>query len=795
MKSAIKAIIGSIFIAMVVSITVIAYFYYGDLMTSDESEFRKAIHSTSTPVPGALPGVGVYSQSLQDKIAEMQKARGDKTKPRTRHLDNNGKAIYTNRLFLESSPYLLQHAHNPVNWFPWGEEAFQIAEKLNRPVLLSVGYSTCHWCHVMEEESFEDIEIANYLNQHYIAIKVDREERPDVDALYMEAVQALTGRGGWPMTVWLTAKKEPFYGGTYFPARDNDRYGQVGFLTLLKRLHNVYSKYPDKIQAQSKQMVELLQKSAMHDFRDAIPSEELFEKTIAYFQKKFDSVHGGVKSRMKFPSSMPICFLLHYYRRQNDNSVLHMAQLTLDKMGSGGIYDHIGGGFHRYSTDPEWLVPHFEKMLYDNALLVMAYLEGYQSTQDKRYQEIVTETLNYIQKEMTSPTGGFCSATDADSLTPNGHREEGYYFTWSPDEIDTLLSKQDAEWFKAFYGVTAKGNFEGRTILTREKAITDIAKDLKIPKEKLKQKIADAKELLYKARQKRPAPLRDDKIITAWNGLMISAFARAAFTLDNPEWLATAESAANDVLQNAYANNLLLRSFKDKEKGGNAFSNDYAFFIAGLLDLYEASFDMTWLTQANTLQEQYNKLFYDDKKGAFFMTSDDEKVVISRLKPMHDGAIPSANSVAILNLLRLNEYFTNDAYRKQAEQSLETFSKLLDRHPHSLTEMLLALDFYHDKTKEIILVYPNNQFSQAKPFITHLRQHYLPNRVTFIVEENDNLKNLEANHPLLRNKKALNNKATAYVCEAGHCELPTNDPDDFLKQITKVTPLNQGKDS
>ncbi|UCD91396.1 MAG: thioredoxin domain-containing protein, partial [Desulfobacterales bacterium] len=427
-----------------------------------------------------LPGIEDFDAALLREFMKMKQSRGKRYTLRTKHLRPDGWAKYTNRLFLESSPYLIQHAHNPVNWYPWGDEAFETAKKLNRPVLLSVGYSTFHWCHVMEEESYEDEEIARFMNKFYVAIKVDREERPDIDAIYMRAVQAMTGRGGWPLNVWLTHEKKPFFGGTYFPARDGDRGIRTGFLTILSRAKEFYGAEKIRVEEIGQNLTRIIQDSLNVKTGDRLPSADLMHQAIKYYKQSFDPIYGGLARAPKFPSSLPVRLLLRYYRRTGDQEVLHMAKFTLEQLAAGGIYDHVGGGFHRYSTDRQWLVPHFEKMLYDNALLIMAYVEGYQTTGDENFKRVVKEILNYIERDMTSPNGAFYSATDADSLDPEGHQEEGYFFTWSPEELEKALGKDRAEIVKRYFAVAPPGNFAGRHILHTPKPAAEVAKALKI---------------------------------------------------------------------------------------------------------------------------------------------------------------------------------------------------------------------------------------------------------------------------------------------------------------------------
>ncbi len=726
---------------------------------------------------------------LTEKFEAMKAQRGDTYKPRTKHLDESGWAQYTNRLFLESSPYLLQHAHNPVNWYPWGDEAFETAKQKGLPVLLSVGYSTCHWCHVMEEESFEDIEVATYINANYIAVKVDREERPDVDAIYMSAVQAITGRGGWPMTVWLTPERKPFYGGTYYPARDGDRGASVGFLTLLRKVKESYDQKPDLVKQTSTQLADAIQRILVPEKGAQQPLEPVLQNAMAYLKAGYDQVNGGVTGAPKFPSTMPVRFLLRYYRRTQDDTVLEMANRTLLKMAAGGIYDQVGGGFHRYATDEIWLVPHFEKMLYDNALLVTAFLEGFQVTGNKVFKQIVDETLEYVKREMTAPGGGFYSATDADSLTPDGEREEGYYFTWTPKELETLLGKKDAQVVARYYDVTASGNFEGRSILNLKAPATTVSTDLGISEDTLLSTIADAKLKLYAQRNSRPAPFRDEKILTAWNGLMISAFARSGLLLNNPDYVHTAQKAARFILENLYQDKRLLRSYKDDRARHKAYLDDYAFFIAALLDLFEADPDPFWFETALALDKIMSDQYEDEANGGFFMTADDHEDLIAREKPGYDGAIPSGNAIAVMNLLRFSAFTTNDIYRKRAAHALGAFSAALQSNPLGLSEMMMALDFSSDIPKELVIVAPEGQPLASESFLAAFRSVYLPNRILIQVEQGKQADRLATLIPLVQGKTAQKDKSTAYVCEKGVCHLPSLTAEAFSSKLNETKGL------
>jgi uncharacterized protein len=644
----------------------------------------------SSSQPGAAP----YGKSLIEAFQQVKSTRGKRYQPRTKHLRGDGWARYTNRLFLESSPYLLQHAHNPVNWYPWGDEAFETAKKLNRPVFLSIGYSTCHWCHVMEEESFEDEEIARYLNEHYVAIKVDREERPDIDAIYMTAVQALTGQGGWPLSAWLMPDRKPFYGGTYFPARDGDRGVMLGFLTLLQKLNESFHQKDSPVEKASIQLSEAIRQMMAPKPGSHLPQESVLHNAMSFYRQKYDAQFGGLSGAPKFPSSLPVRFLLRYYKRYAQEQALEMARNSLNKMAGGGMYDHVAGGFHRYSTDAQWLVPHFEKMLYDNALLVSDYVEAWQATGDEHFKRIANDILRYVQRDMTTPEGAFYSATDADSQAPGGHMEEGYFFTWTPQELENVLGKNLAQIVARHYSVSGPPNFEGRYILHTRQPLPEIADSLKMSEQELQASIGEAREMLYQARKLRPEPLRDEKILTAWNALMISAFARAGLAFEEPGYVNQAARAARFILDHLYVNTRLLRSYKDGKGRHNGYLEDYAFFIAALMDLYEADHDMMWLEKAIELDGILEKDFEDRSNGGFFMTGIHHEELIAREKPYADTAVPSGNSIQTLNLLRLHAFTNDDAYRLRAEKALKSFSAILTSAPAAMSEMLLAVDFY-----------------------------------------------------------------------------------------------------
>ena len=736
------------------------------------------------------PGAAVFEAPLRESLAGAWAARPADYMPRTRHLRGDGSPRFINRLFLESSPYLRQHAHNPLNWYPWGDAAFELARALGRPVLLSIGYSTCHWCHVMEEESFDDEEIARYLNENYVVIKVDREVRPDLDAIYMSAVQLfLQGGGGWPMTVWLTPDGEPFSGATYLPARDGDRGAAVGFLTIAQRLKAAYEEQPDQIAAVSAEVTARIRDLlAPGGGRDGLPTAQALHTTAAYYRTGFDETHGGLEGQRKFPSSLSVRMLLRHHRRTGNVQSLAMATRTLEAMAAGGIRDQVGGGFHRYSTDPEWLVPHFEQMLYDNALLVPAYLEAYQVTGREDFAEVARDILRYVERDMTAPGGAFYSATDADSPGPDGEREEGRFFTWTPDEIAAVLDLDQTRAVVAYFGVTAAGNFEGRTILHTPRSFPEVAAELGVGVASLRRTVAAAREQLYATRASRPAPLRDDKILTAWNGLMISALAQASLVLDDPVYAARGARAAAYLLRTLRRDERLLRAALDGAARQTAYLDDYAFLIAGLLDLYEADGDLRWLKEARALDVVLERDYEDRPGGGFFRTAADQVSLLTREKPTYDAAEPSGNSVAVHNLLRLHELTTDDRYRVRAERAFEAFGAILADSPAAVSEMLLAVDYQLDTPKEIVLVVPDGR-DDAAPFLDELRARFLPNRILAIVADGEERDRHAEVVPLLDGKTARDGQATAYVCENRICDLPTTDPAVFATQIATVHPL------
>ncbi|HEX7488105.1 MAG TPA: thioredoxin domain-containing protein [Anaeromyxobacteraceae bacterium] len=713
-----------------------------------------------------LPGASPFPPRLQARLTSALAEKGPVHRPRTRHVEGD-RPRFTNRLILETSPYLLQHAHNPVAWWPWCDEAFEHARRSGKPVFLSIGYSTCHWCHVMEQESFEDVEIARYLNQHFVALKLDREERPDVDAIYMTAVQALTGGGGWPMSVFLGPDREPFFAGTYFPARDGDRSPSRGFLSILQEIAAVWQRDPTRVRNAATSLagaIRVALSGAEQQAGKDLPGPDVVAQVARFFEGVFDPVHGGVNRAPKFPSNLPVRLLLRHHRRTQDPAALHMALVTLEKMAAGGLMDQVGGGFHRYSTDERWLVPHFEKMLYDNALLAVAYAEAWQVTGRRDLARVTRQTLDYVLRELSSPECAFFSATDADS-----EGEEGRFFVWDEAEIRAVLGEQAGD-FGAFYGVTPGGNFEGRNIL----AVAE-------PDEDRWAALADARAKLYAARERRPHPLRDEKILAAWNGLMISALAFGGRVLGEPRYVEAAGRAARFVLDRMRPGGRLARTFTGGKHGPPGFLSDHAFLAQGLLDLHEATFDPGWLTEAVSLTGAAERLFADPR-GGWFVTGEDQEKLLAREKPTHDGAEPSGASVALLNAVRL-EAFTGDArWRKVAEAALRWYAPTLAEQPVALTELAIGLDAFLDGPGELVLVWPRGSAAPAA-MLDVLRRAFLPGRALTGAAEGEALLALASVAPIAAGRAAVEGRPTAYLCERGACRLPVDTPERLAELL------------
>ncbi|HTI14407.1 MAG TPA: thioredoxin domain-containing protein [Dictyobacter sp.] len=699
---------------------------------------------------------------------------------------------HTNRLVHETSPYLLQHAHNPVDWYPWGEEALTRAKNEDKPILLSIGYSACHWCHVMAHESFEDEKIAELINAHFIAIKVDREERPDVDAIYMQAVQAMTQQGGWPMTMFLTPDGKPFYGGTYFPPRDR-RYGtQVmpGFPRILLNVSQVFAERRQEVEEQANQLAMYLHqqssaplyiKQGQQQAADEQPLRMLSDASRK-LAADFDATYGGFGGAPKFPNAMTLEFLLrvHLHRQHGELPLeeadeLTMIETTLQQMAQGGIYDQLGGGFHRYSVDERWLVPHFEKMLYDNALLSHLYLLAYLVTGRSLYRRIVEETLDYVVREMTSPEGGFYSTQDADS-----EGEEGKFFLWTPQEIVAVLPPQDAELFARYYDVTEQGNFEGKNILHIQEDIERFAVTVGQSVAVVQASLEQSRKVLFQLREQRVKPGRDEKILTAWNGLMLRSFAEAARYLGRADYLQVAEKNADFLLQQMRQDGRLLRTYKDGRAHLNGYLEDHSFLADGLLALYEASFTPRWFTEAQALMEQAIAQFADQQNGGFFDTSHDHETLISRPKDLMDNATPAGNNVAIAVLARLAAFNDNADYQQQVEVYLQSLAELFVQHPQAFGQALCALDFVLSARKEIAII-GEKQRADTRALLSVVNQRYLPNSVVACADPADH--DAISAIALLAGRPAQGGKATAYVCQNFVCRAPVTGQAELAAQL------------
>jgi len=693
---------------------------------------------------------------------------------------------HTNRLIDETSPYLLQHAHNPVDWYPWGEEALNLAKNLDKPILLSIGYSACHWCHVMERESFENEKIAAIMNKYYINIKVDREERPDLDEIYMSAVQIMTGSGGWPMTVFLTPELKPFYGGTYFPP--DDRYGRPGFPKLLEAVEDAYRSKREEIDEQAEKLVSHInQISNPKGVENLSLDDKIIEQAFYHYQNRFDSQHGGFGQAPKFPPGMGLILLLRYWKRSGNSRALHIVEFTLEKMARGGMNDQLGGGFHRYSTDEIWLTPHFEKMLYDNSLLTVTYLEAFQATGKPFYREVVEETLDYVLREMyDQQNGGFYSTQDADS-----EGEEGKFFVWTPDEVEQILGQADAKVFCDFYDVTDHGNFEHQNILW-VKTPTDLyTKKTNIEQTDLINILSRCKKKLFDAREKRIKPGLDDKILTSWNGLMIRSMGLAYQILGDPRYLEAAETSAKFILKElVQKNGHLLRTHRAGKSHLNACLEDYSYFIAGLIELYQASFDAYWLREANRLNQIMISQFWDSQNGGFFFTGKDHPELIVRSKSAYDGATPSGASMAVHVLLRLAILLNQPDLREKAKITFSLYGHTMKTAPSGSAQMLCGVDFLIDAPKEIAIV-GNPLSEQTQEILRNIHRRFVPNKVIALLNPNTEEKQeIEELIPLLAGKASIDGKTTIYVCQNYACQLPTTDIDDLDKLLYLSKPLD-----
>jgi len=681
-----------------------------------------------------------------------------------------------NRLIYEKSPYLLQHAENPVEWYPWGKEAFQTAKKDDKSIFLSIGYATCHWCHVMAHESFEDGEVAQLLNKYFIAIKVDREERPDIDKIYMSVCQAMTGRGGWPLSIFMTHEGNPFFAGTYFPKLS--RMGMPGFMDLLKQVASMWQKDRAHLLKASEEVTHAIQPGLDSSTSAFTLDLENLKKGYKQLEMTFDQIWGGFGAAPKFPTPHHLTFLLRWHKRSGDSRALKMVEKTLDAMKRGGIFDQIGFGFHRYSVDERWLVPHFEKMLYDQALLAMAYIEAYQVTGNVKYAQVAHEILTYVQRDMTSPHGGFYSAEDADS-----EGIEGLFYLFTPHEVTKHLGEERGNLFCRFYDITEKGNFEeGHSILHMPMAPQAFAEKEGMDVRKLKKALEDARKKLFAIRKRRIHPQKDDKILTSWNGLMIAAFAKGYQTFGNQAYADAARMAAGFILKNLRTTEgRLLRRYRQGDAAYPGYLDDYAFLIAGLLDLYEATFEVSYLEEAIALNEAMINIFWDKQGGGLYFTGQGNESLITQSKEVYDGALPSGNSVAALNFLRLGRMTGNIDLEQRAEQLIRAFFRQVADQPMAYTQLLIALDFMIGPSQEIVVA-GDPTLTNTQAMIHAVQRSFLPNKVLLLRSQGTEGKRLASLSPFVEAMSSMNNQPTVYVCENYACKTPIKDV-DALKAI------------
>ncbi|GAB6138610.1 thioredoxin domain-containing protein [Halanaerobaculum tunisiense] len=676
----------------------------------------------------------------------------------------------TNNLINEQSPYLLQHAYNPVNWYPWSEEAFQRAQKEDKPVFLSIGYSTCHWCHVMERESFTDKEVADILNENFISIKVDREERPDVDDIYMSVCQTMTGQGGWPLTIIMTPDKKPFFAGTYFPKEA--KRGRPGLLQILNKIKKAWINEREELLESSEKITDIIKQENQNQQPQDLTTtklEDIVETGVTSLKNSFDSKYGGFGRAPKFPSPHNLMFLLRYWKTTEDQEALNMVEKTLDSMQQGGIYDQIGFGFSRYSTDDKWLVPHFEKMLYDNALLAMVYLEAYQILDKKDYAQVAQEILTYISRDMTSEEGAFYSAEDADS-----EGKEGKYYLWTPEEIKKVLGNKKGQEFCQTYNITQNGNFKGQNIPN----LIGTNKS----KSEINNQFATAKEKLFEARETRIRPDQDDKILTGWNGLMIATFAKASQVLEKEEYYTIAKEAAQfiwDNLRRAEDGRLLAR-YRQGEADYLGYVDDYAFFIWGLIELYEAGFNPDYLEQALTLNRDLIHYFSDQEAAGLYLYGDDGEKLITRPKRIRDGALPSGNSIATLNWLRLAKLVEDEELQEMVREQVEYFYQQLQQRPSAYTAFLMSVLFIQEVGQEIVIV-GQSITEEFEEMINFTQQEFMPFSTTVVKEEEVNITDTV---PSSSSYKQIENKPTAYICQNFSCQSPVTTVKEFKELVT-----------
>ncbi len=686
--------------------------------------------------------------------------------------------VKPNRLISEKSPYLLQHAYNPVDWFPWGNEAFDKAKREDKPVFLSIGYSTCHWCHVMEKESFEDAEVAELMNDVFVSIKVDREERPDLDGIYMWVCQRMTGSGGWPLNIIITPDMRPFYAATYIPKES--RFGRAGMLEMIPQIRDIWKSDRNRVEALSAQVIASLKEPHLASEKEL--NDDVLHQAYEQLLEMFDEQHGGFGNAPKFPTPHNITFLLRYWKRTGDDMALRMVDKTLKSMRMGGIYDHVGFGFHRYSTDARWIVPHFEKMLYDQALLAIAYTEAYQAAGKKEYETTAREIFTYVLRDMAAPSGGFYSGEDADS-----EGVEGKFYVWTEDEIMSVLSEEEAWLVKKIFNIDKNGNFldessgkgTGKNILYLIKPVPELAFELKLPENELQKQLDNTRLKLFTAREKRIHPGKDDKILTDWNGLMIAALAKGAQVFKEPVYAEAAQQAADFILQNM-SNERLYHRFRDGEAAVSAFLDDYAFLTWGLIELYEATFKVQYLKRALNLTDRVIQHFQDEKDGGFYFTSDKAEELIYRKKEIYDGAVPSGNSVAMLNLLRLGKMTGNEGYEEKAAHIAKSFSGTILNAPLAYTQFLGALDFALGPSSEVVIA-GDLEADETKAMLLALRRNFIPGKV--IIHRPDGESEIVNLVEFTRYLSSTEGKATAYVCRNYRCLPPVTDAVKMLEML------------
>ncbi len=690
----------------------------------------------------------------------------------------------SNRLAKEKSPYLLQHAQNPVDWYPWSKEAFMKAEKEDKPVFLSIGYSTCHWCHVMERESFEDNEVAKILNENFVSIKVDREERPDIDKVYMKTCVLMTGSGGWPLTILMTPQKQPFFAGTYLPKRG--RSGMPGLIDLLGNVAELWKRDRSKLISTAKNVAEYLTDYVRAKHRKEELTETVFDEAFIRLLDSFDQNNAGFGTSPKFPSPHNLLFLLRYWKRKGRQQALEMVEKTLQKMRLGGIFDHVGFGFHRYSTDSRWLVPHFEKMLYDQAMMAIAYIEAFQATGKKEYRKIVEEIFEYVLRDMTNPKGGFFSAEDADSES-----QEGKFYMWTEAEIKQVLG-DNADLTIKVYNISREGNYydethnarTGRNILHLRKPLLRLSLELGVKYEDLTRILRNVRQKLFEARDSRIHPLKDDKILTDWNGLMVAALAKGAQVFNSTRLSKVAEDAVVFILEKLQrADGRLIHRYREGEATVDGNLDDYAFLVWGLIELYEATFNSKYLREALRLQDDMLKHFWDKERGGFFFKSDDSEKLLIRHKEFRDGALPSGNSVALLNLIKLSRMTGKVDYEENATALAKAFSSYEEGTPSQNPMFLTALDFLVGPAYEIVIVGdPCTQ--ETINMLQAMRASFMPNKVILFKEEND--KSLENLASFAKDMKAIDGKTTAYICKDFVCNRPVTNVKEVLKILADM---------